>query len=52
MLSKSDGIMVMALENGELKGYNNSDETVRRAESERAVQVLEDLFSRFPVNPA
>jgi FAD dependent oxidoreductase len=51
-LSKSDGIMVIALENGELKGYNDSDESVRRAESERAVRVIEELYSRFPTNPA
>jgi hypothetical protein len=51
ILSKSDGIMVIALENGELKGYNNSDESVNRAESERAVKVIEELYSRFPVNP-
>jgi hypothetical protein len=52
ILSKSDGIMVIALENGELKGYNDSDESVRRAESERAVRVIEELYSRFPINPA
>jgi hypothetical protein len=51
VLSKSDGIMVIALENGELKGYNDSDESVRRAESERAVRVIEELYSRFPTNP-
>jgi len=51
ILSKSDGIMVIALENGELKGYNNSDESVNRAESERAVKVIEELYSRFPANP-
>ena len=51
-LSKSDGIMVIALENGELKGYNDSDESVRRAESERAVRVIEELYSRFPTGPA
>jgi len=47
MLSKSDGIMVIALEYGDMKGYNNSDETVSRAESERAVRVIEELNSRF-----
>jgi hypothetical protein len=52
VLSKSDGIMVIALENGELKGYNDSDESVRRAESERAVRVIEELYSRFPTVPA
>ncbi len=52
ILSKSDGIMVIALEHGDLKGYNDSDESVRRAESERAVRVIEELFSRFPTVPA
>ena len=52
ILSKSDGIMVIALEHGDLKGYNDSDESVRRAESERAVRVVEELFSRFPTVPA
>jgi hypothetical protein len=47
MLSKSDGIMVIALEYGDMKGYNNSDESVSRAESERAVRVIEELNSRF-----
>jgi hypothetical protein len=47
VLSKSDGIMVIALEYGDMKGYNNSDETVSRAESERAVRVIEELNSRF-----
>ncbi len=51
-LSKSDGIMVIALEHGDMKGYNDSDELVRRAESERAVRVIEDLYARFPVSPA
>jgi glycine/D-amino acid oxidase-like deaminating enzyme len=50
-LSKSDGIMVIALENGDMKGYNDSNESVRRAESEQAVRVLEELYSRFPTNP-
>jgi hypothetical protein len=47
MLSKSDGIMVIALEYGDMKGYNNSDESVNRAESERAVRVIEELNARF-----
>jgi hypothetical protein len=52
ILSKSDGIMVIALEHGDMKGYNDSDESVRRAESERAVRVIEELYSRFPASPA
>jgi len=52
ILSKSDGIMVIALEYGDMKGYHDSDESVRRAESERAVRVIEKLFSRFPASRA
>lgn len=47
-LSKTDGIMVIALEYGDMKGYNDSNESVRRSESERAVGVIEELYSRFP----
>ena len=52
LLSKSDGIMVIALEYGDMKGYNNGDESPNRAESERAVRVIEELYSRFPPSPA
>ncbi len=52
ILSKSDGIMVIALEHGDLKGYNDSDKLVRHAESERAVRVIEELYSHFPNVPA
>ena len=52
VLSKTDGIMIMALENGDMKGYNNSDETPDRAESEGAVRVLEGLYSRFGAKSA
>ncbi len=45
--ARDKGIMVIALEYGDMKGYNNSDETVSRAESERAVRVIEELNSRF-----
>ena len=51
VLSKSDGIMVIALEHGDMKGYNNGDESPNRAESERAVRVIEELYTRFPGNP-
>jgi glycine/D-amino acid oxidase-like deaminating enzyme len=47
-LSKTDGIMVIALEHGDMKGYNDANESVRRAESEQAVRVIEELYSRFP----
>ena len=48
VLAKPDGIMVIALENGDLKGYNDGNEFPHRDESERAVRVLEELYSRFP----
>jgi hypothetical protein len=38
---------VQALEGGDLKGYNDDHEVVDRAESERAVAVIEELYSRF-----
>jgi hypothetical protein len=40
--------MVIALEHGDMKGYNDANESVRRAESEQAVRVIEELYSRFP----
>jgi hypothetical protein len=51
-MSKSDGVMVIALEHGDMKGYNNSNELPNRAETDRAVKVLEELFSRFTGVPA
>jgi glycine/D-amino acid oxidase-like deaminating enzyme len=47
VLSRTDGIVVQALEGGDLKGYNDDHEVGDRAESERAVGVIEDLYSRF-----
>jgi glycine/D-amino acid oxidase-like deaminating enzyme len=47
VLSRTDGIVVQALEGGDLKGYNDDREVVDRAESERAVGVIEELYSRF-----
>jgi glycine/D-amino acid oxidase-like deaminating enzyme len=47
MLSRRDGIVVQVLEGGDMRGYNDANETVDRAESENAVNVLADLYSRF-----
>lgn len=47
IVSKSYGILVQALEGGDLKGYNNSNESVNRAESVNAVRKIEDLYARF-----
>jgi D-amino-acid oxidase len=48
VVSRSDGILIQALEGGDLKGYNNSNETINRAESVNAVRVIEGLYARFP----
>lgn len=47
IVSRSDGIVVQALEGGDLKGFNNDHEVPERAESEDAVDVIEKLYSRF-----
>jgi hypothetical protein len=52
--SKSDGIMMidLGLPGGAPKGYGMSNEIPDRAEAERAVRVMEELFSRFTGTPA
>jgi glycine/D-amino acid oxidase-like deaminating enzyme len=50
MLPRRDGVLVQALEGGDMKGYANSDETPDRAESERAVATIAELYSRFPAH--
>jgi D-amino-acid oxidase len=47
VLPRRDGIVVQALEGGDLKGYGDSNETPDRAESERAVATMAGLYSRF-----
>ena len=47
ILPRSDGIVVQAVEGGDLKGYNDTNETPDRGESERAVAVIEDLNARM-----
>jgi D-amino-acid oxidase len=49
MLARRDGIVVQVLQGGDVRGYNDSNETVDRAESEDAVKVLAELYSRFHV---
>lgn len=48
VVSRRDGILVQALEGGDLKGYGNSDERINRAESVNAVKIIESLYARFP----
>ena len=46
VLSRRDGIVVQALDGGDMKGYGNDDETPNRAESERAVAAIAPLFAQ------
>ncbi len=46
--SRTDGIVVQAVDGGDMKGYDNGREVADRAEADKAVGVLEELYSRFP----
>ncbi|HEY1707408.1 MAG TPA: FAD-dependent oxidoreductase [Rhizomicrobium sp.] len=48
MLSRRDGIVIQVLEGGDMRGYNDSNETIDRAESEQAVKTVAELYSRVP----
>jgi hypothetical protein len=47
MLSRRDGIVVQALWGGDMMGYGDDHEVIDRAEAERAVGVLADLYARL-----
>jgi glycine/D-amino acid oxidase-like deaminating enzyme len=47
IVPRRDGIVVQALEGGDMKGYGVDNETPDRSESEAAVAVIADLYSRF-----
>jgi len=47
MLSRRDGIVVQALWGGDMCGYGDDHEVVDRAETERAVGVLAELYGRM-----
>jgi len=46
-LPRSDGIVVQVLAGGDMRGYNDANETVDRAESEDALKVLAGLYEKF-----
>ncbi len=56
MLSKSDGIMVMSVGRGPVKGdlagVGDAYEVENRAEIEDAVRVIEALYARMPARTA
>ncbi len=47
VLSRRDGIVVQAVEGGDMKGYNDTREVPDRVEADTAVGKISDLFSRF-----
>jgi glycine/D-amino acid oxidase-like deaminating enzyme len=47
VLSRTDGIVVQAVEGGDMKGYNDDHEVVDRGEADRAVATVAELFKRF-----
>ena len=44
VVPRRDGLVVQALDGGDMKGYGDANETVDRAESDRAVTTLSELF--------
>ncbi len=51
VLSRRDGIVIQDLEGGDMRGYNDTNETPDRAESEKAVETVAELYSRFRTSP-
>lgn len=51
MLPRRDGIVIQAVEGGDMKGYGDDTEIPDRAEAERAVMTMADLYSRFRIQP-
>lgn len=47
VLSRRDGIVVQAIEGGDMKGYGIDQEIPDRSEADRAVDTIASLFSRF-----
>jgi hypothetical protein len=45
MTPRRDGVVVQAIEGGDMKGYGDVNETVDRAEAEKAVATLAALFT-------
>jgi hypothetical protein len=45
MLARRDGIVIQDLSGGDMQGYGDADEAPRRAESERAVGVIAQLYA-------
>jgi glycine/D-amino acid oxidase-like deaminating enzyme len=58
VVPRRDGIVVQAVEGGDMKGFGDADEAIDRAEADRAVTTLAELFSParwrgvIPVTPS
>jgi D-amino-acid oxidase len=51
VVPRRDGIVVQAIEGGDIKGYNDANETPDRGEADQAVATLAELFSGFRSPP-
>ena len=51
VVSRRDGIVVQMLDGGDMRGYNDANETPDRAESEGGVATLAELFARSRLTP-
>ncbi len=49
MLSRRDGIVVQMLQGGDMRGYGDDNETPDRAESEKGVELIADVYSKWRV---
>ena len=47
VLSRTDGIVVQAVEGGDMKGYNDDHEVVDPAETDHAIAVVQALYGKF-----
>ena len=47
VLSRRDGIVVQTLTGGDMLGYGDANETPDRADAEKSVAIVADLYSRF-----
>ncbi len=48
VVSRRDGIVVQALEGGDMRGYNDDHEVVDRDESAKAVETIAELYAQTP----
>jgi D-amino-acid oxidase len=46
VLSRTDGIVVQAVDGGDMKGYKDENETIDRTEADNACAIVEELFTK------